>query len=73
MLSKVVKRREFPRGTSGKDLASVPVTAVAQVQSLAQELPHAVGIAPPKKESIKGKVMKMAFRVNVNFSIIKWE
>ena len=39
---------EFPGGSAG--LGSAIVTALAQVQSLAQELPHAAGAA--KKEKI---------------------
>ena len=45
---------EFPSGLAGEEsrvvTAVAAVTAVAQVQSLVQEIPHAVGTAEKKKK-----------------------
>ena len=48
---------EFPSGLAGEEsrvvTAVAAVTAVAQVQSLVQEIPHAVGTAEKKKKKKK--------------------
>ena len=44
--------REFPDGLSSE--GSGIATAVVQVQSLAQELPHAIGAAGKKKKVCYG-------------------
>ena len=44
---------EFPGGSEGWGFGTatdvVLVTDVAQIQFLAREIPHAMGVAPPKK------------------------
>lgn len=40
---------EFPGGLEGEGPRSGIVSAVAQVRSLAQELPHAMGVSQKKK------------------------
>ena len=59
-------QEEFSRGTVGKGSSNViavaQVTTVVQVQSLAQELPHATGVAKAGGERISQEKLQNILR-----------